>query len=206
MRALVIVMLLAAAAHADALVVGDKLAELDVAVDRAGKPVKLAAFRGRWVLITIGAAWCLPCQKELPIWDQLAAEFAGRITFIALDIDDDVKDGIAFHDRLKLRNMVRIYLPQETSAVVGRYGADKMPSTFIADPGGVVRYAHGGYEAGDAAKLRATLAALVPAKPKPAPPKPVPPPPKPEGALGIVVPAHTPPVLWSAAWSSLLRF
>jgi cytochrome c biogenesis protein CcmG, thiol:disulfide interchange protein DsbE len=212
---IVLVVLLAGTAHAQVLAVGDKLAELDVAVDRNGKPVKLASFRGRWVLITIGAAWCPPCQKELPLWDQIAREHAGRITFIALDIDDDIADGIAYHKRLKLAHMVPIYLPQATTAVAGKYGADKMPSTFIADPTGRVRHVHAGFDArdptGEARKLRAALAALLPAKPPPAKPPPAKPEPTPKpdaraSVPAIVIPRFAESTLWSSAWKPLLRF
>lgn len=138
-------------AHADTLKVGDRVTELDVAVDAAGKPFKLKAYKGKWVLITIGAKWCKPCAKELPTWDKLAPSFAGKITFIAIDIDDEIDEGKSFHNKLKLKNMTRVYLPNEKSSVGGNYGSDTMPTTFVADPQGVVRFVKKGFEEGDAA-------------------------------------------------------
>src|SRR5688572_27106105 len=96
---------LAGAAHADVLKVGDRLAELDVAVDASGKPFKLKAFKGKWVLVTVGADWCKPCAKELPTWDRLAGELKGKVVFVAIDIDDEIEVGKKFHDKLKLKNM-----------------------------------------------------------------------------------------------------
>src|SRR5215813_4856382 len=104
-----------AVARADVLKVGDRLAELDVATDAAGKPVRLKAFKGKWVVLTVGADWCKPCAKELPTWDRLAGELKGKIVFLAVDIDDDVAVGKRFHDKLKIRNMERVYLPSEKS-------------------------------------------------------------------------------------------
>ena len=204
-------------AHAQVLGVGDKLAELDVAVDAKGKPVKLAAYRGRWVLVTIGAAWCEPCKKELPVWDRLAGETRGRITFVALDIDDSVDDGKAFHARLKLAHMIRVYLPQDKTAVAGRYGAEKMPTTVIADPEGRVRYVHGGFDArdpdGEYTRMKARLAALVPIKlrppaVKPPAPKPPsrPPPTSPASPTAVLCQRCELGTLWSASWAALLRF
>ena len=46
--------------------------------------------------------------------------------------------------------MVRVYLPADKSGVVGNYGSDHMPSTFVADAKGVVRLVREGFEAGDA--------------------------------------------------------
>ena len=154
-----------APAHADVLKVGDRLAELDVAVDAGGKPFKLKALKGKWVLVTVGADWCKPCAKELPTWDKLAGELKGKVVFIAIDIDDDIAVGKRFHDKLKLKNMVRVYMPSDKSGVAGNYGSDHMPSTFVADDKGIVRLVREGFEAGDAdgeyRKLKDALAKLI---------------------------------------------
>ncbi|HEY6177039.1 MAG TPA: TlpA disulfide reductase family protein [Kofleriaceae bacterium] len=154
-----------ATARADVLKVGDRLAELDVATDGNGKPVKLKAFKGKWVVITVGADWCKPCAKELPTWDRLAGELKGKVVFVAVDIDDEIDVGKRFHDKLKLRNMVRAYMPSDKSGVAGNYGSDHMPSTFVADGQGVVRLVREGFEAGDTdgeyKKFKDALAKLV---------------------------------------------
>ena len=141
--------LAAAPARADVLKVGDRLAELDVATDAAGKPIKLKAFKDKWVVVTVGADWCKPCAKELPTWDKLAGELKGKVVFVAIDIDDELEVGKRFHDKLKIKNMQRVYLPSDKSGVVASYGSDHMPSTFVADPKGVVRLVREGFEAGD---------------------------------------------------------
>ena len=154
-----------ATARADVLKVGDRLAELDVATDGNGKPVKLKAFKGKWVVITVGADWCKPCAKELPTWDRLAGELKGKVVFVAVDIDDEIDVGKRFHDKLKLRNMVRAYMPSDKSGVAGNYGSDHMPSTFVADGQGIVRLVREGFEAGDTdgeyKKFKDALAKLV---------------------------------------------
>jgi thiol-disulfide isomerase/thioredoxin len=157
MRALLLVVLLvsvtmmasATAAHADVLKVGDRLAELDVATDASGKPIKLRSFKGKWVVVTVGADWCKPCAKELPTWDRLAGSFKDKVVFVAVDIDDEIAVGKKFHDKLKLKHMVRVYMPSEKSGVAASYGSDHMPSTYVADGNGVIRLVREGFEAGD---------------------------------------------------------
>jgi thiol-disulfide isomerase/thioredoxin len=109
--------------------------------------------------------WCKPCAKELPTWDKLAGELKGKVVFVAVDIDDEIDTGKKFHDKLKLRNMVRAYMPSEKSGVAASYGSDHMPSTFVADGQGVVRLVREGFEAGDAdgeyRKFKDALAKLV---------------------------------------------
>jgi thiol-disulfide isomerase/thioredoxin len=168
MRALVVcfvLALVAGPASADALKVGDRLAELDIAVDGKGKPFKLKSLKGKWVLVTVGAEWCKPCAKELPAWDKLQPEFRSKITFVAINIDDNIDDGKRFNKKLKLANLTLVYMPADKSAVVSKYGADSMPTTYVADPQGVIRYVKTGFEKGDVAgetkKLREQLTKLV---------------------------------------------
>ena len=55
--------------------------------DPAGKPVALAAFRGKPVLVNLWATWCAPCVAELPTLDALAK--SGRIAVVAVSQDGD---------------------------------------------------------------------------------------------------------------------
>ncbi len=154
--------------HAQALKVGDRLAELDIAVDGAGKSFKLKSLKGGWVLVTVGAEWCKPCAKELPAWDKLAPEFKGKVKFVSINIDDNIDDGKRFNKKLKLTNLQLVYLPADKSAVVAKYGSDSMPTTFVADDKGVIRYVRSGFEKGDVSgetkKMREQLSKLLGAK------------------------------------------
>ena len=123
--------------------------ELDVAVDANGKSFKLKSFKGKWLLVTVGAAWCKPCAKELPAWDKIAPDWKGKVQFVAIDLDDAIDDGKKFHKKLKLKNLSLVYMPSDKSAVADKYGADHMPTTALVDPQGVIRYVRGGFEKGD---------------------------------------------------------
>ena len=158
-------LLFAAPASADILKVGDKLAELDVAKDAGGKSFKLKALKDKWVVITIGASWCKPCKKELPQWEKMAGMLKDKgVVFVAINADNDTADGKKFNEQLKLRNMTLVYLPADKSAVVERYGADTMPTTFVADGKGVVRFVKNGFNErdpdGEYKKFRTKLSEL----------------------------------------------
>jgi thiol-disulfide isomerase/thioredoxin len=165
MRAIFVIVALgfASPAHADDLKVGDRIAELDGAVDASGKAFKVKPLKG-WKLLTFGAKWCKPCAKELPAWDKLAPAWKDKVAFIAVDLDEDIADGKKFHKDLKLKNMTLVYLSPD-SASAAKYGSEHMPTTVLADPQGVIRYIRGGFEKGDVGRevkqMKDTLTKLV---------------------------------------------
>jgi thiol-disulfide isomerase/thioredoxin len=54
-----------------------------------GKPVTLAAFKGKPVLVNLWATWCGPCVKEMPSLDRLAKRGAGKLVVLTVNQTDD---------------------------------------------------------------------------------------------------------------------
>jgi len=50
-----------------------------------GKPVRLADFKGRPVLVNLWATWCAPCVKELPTLDSLASNRGLQVIAVSQD-------------------------------------------------------------------------------------------------------------------------
>jgi peroxiredoxin len=140
---------------------GDRFVELDVAKTAAGKKFRLKDQAGKWVLYTFGAKWCKPCAKELPAWDKLAPKYAGKVVFVAVNINNKPDEGKAFMSSLHLKNLLVVFLPDEQSAAMKSYDPDHMPSTFVIDPKGIVRLVQYGYDKGDEKKLASKLDALI---------------------------------------------
>ncbi len=57
-----------------------------VFTDPDGKPVKLADFAGKPLLVNLWASWCAPCVKELPTLDRLAQ--TDKVQVLAVSQDD----------------------------------------------------------------------------------------------------------------------
>jgi len=149
--------LLATAGIANAEIkVGDKYVELDAKTTK-GKAFRLKDMAGKWVLFTFGASWCEPCKKELPAWDKVAPKLGGKVLFVAVNINNKQEEGAAFIDGLKLKHIFPVFLPDEASPAMKAYDPDKMPSTFVIDPEGTVRFVEYGYRKGDEDKLVSTL-------------------------------------------------
>jgi thiol-disulfide isomerase/thioredoxin len=56
--------------------------------DADDKPLKLADYKGKIVLLNFWATWCAPCVKEMPSLDKLQAEM-GKDKFIILPLSLD---------------------------------------------------------------------------------------------------------------------
>jgi thiol-disulfide isomerase/thioredoxin len=57
-------------------------------LDAAGKPLSLADWRGRTVLLNLWATWCVPCRKEMPALDALQQRLGGPgFEVVAVNID-----------------------------------------------------------------------------------------------------------------------
>ena len=94
-----------------------------------------------WLFVTVGASWCEPCAKELPAWDKVAPDYP-KLTWVAIDISEKTADGKAFHNKLGIKNLGRVYTRE---ANIGNLGS-VMPSSYVVDPKGVIRFERCGFE------------------------------------------------------------
>jgi thiol-disulfide isomerase/thioredoxin len=66
--------------------------------DAEGKPLTIADFKGKKLLVNFWASWCLPCREEMPALDAIAAKFNSD-DFLVLPIntgDPQLEKGKAF--------------------------------------------------------------------------------------------------------------
>jgi len=163
---LVLVALLGVAgtAWADGAGEGSRAPEFDANAKTAtGKKFQIKKLKGKWVVLTFGASWCKPCHAELPAWDKLAGKLK-NVVFVAVNIDNDTSKGAAFMKKLKIKNMLVVYSPQDSTTTADAYvGGDDphMPSTFVVDKRGVVRHVHPEYHKGDEDDLADKLNSLM---------------------------------------------
>ena len=60
-----------------------------------GGELRMAAFRGKPLLLNFWATWCPPCLKELPLLDRFARHYAGRgwqVVGLAIDSPTPVRE------------------------------------------------------------------------------------------------------------------
>ena len=107
-------------------------------VDKAGKEMALADFKGRVVLVNFWATWCPPCVAELPSLDRLQAEMGGK-DFTVLAINEDRQGAalaVPFLEKHKIENLA-VHVDRQM-ALARALGVRGMPSTFLVDRTGKI--------------------------------------------------------------------
>lgn len=103
-----------------------------------GRPVDLADFSGRVVVLNVWATWCGPCIQELPSLQRLGQRYAGRdVQVLAASAGDTVAEVRRFLDKHPL-TLTILLNPDRSLLRAWRLRA--LPTTYILDPAGRVRY------------------------------------------------------------------
>jgi thiol-disulfide isomerase/thioredoxin len=107
-------------------------------VDIKGTSHTLADYRGKIVIINFWASWCPPCIHEMPGMQRLQEKLAGQ-PFVILPINVGEKKYRVWKF-VKLINFT-LPVPLDTrSKVFADWGASILPTSFLLDTEGRIRY------------------------------------------------------------------
>lgn len=120
---------------------------------------RLADFSGKVIVINVWATWCGPCRREIPDYEKVRKEFAGReVEFIALTTEDPVAA------RNKVEKFVRDFnfgfrigwADRETARALMN-GHSAIPQTLVIGSDGIIITHWTGYSTQGRERLRAAV-------------------------------------------------
>ncbi len=128
------------------------------AVDGSGK-VDLGAYRGKVVYLDFWASWCPPCRKAMPAIEKIRKEYSpDEFAVVAVNVDSSLKKA----QKVLAKTPVGYVSGSDPKGMLPkRYEVKTMPTSYLLDRNGVVRYVHEGFRRGDEKELRKEIDKLL---------------------------------------------
>ena len=124
------------------------------------RKIDLGALQGKAVLVDIWASWCAPCMEEMPLLDDMATRLKKNgVVIIAVSVDEDKESANTFLGSRPSWSLTVAHDPEGKVPEVLRPA--KMPTSYVLDSEGIIRFVNEGFERGDLAKLETRLKTLA---------------------------------------------
>ena len=127
-------------------------------VARKGQAAQLGAYMGHVVLVDFWATWCEPCRLSFPQYQALSSRHGKDLVVLGIS-EDDEDAGI---DRFIEETGASFPVAWDgDKSLAQRYRINSMPTLFIIDKNGLVRYVHSGFRPGDENQIDNAIKSLM---------------------------------------------
>lgn len=123
-----------------------------------GPALSIDGAKGKVVVVDFWATYCEPCKKSFPKLQGLADRYKDGLVVYAVSEDDEKDEIPSFLQRTGVRFPVAW---DDGQALGHRYQVQAMPSTYVIDRRGVVRFVHRGFHEGDEQRLESEVQELL---------------------------------------------
>lgn len=98
----------------------------------------LSGLRGKVVVVNFWASWCTACKFEAPLLAHISSVYQAKgVKFLGVDVNDKNAPALQFRQKYNL-TFPSVVDPQ--AKVASTYGVFGLPSTFIINKSGVIKY------------------------------------------------------------------
>ena len=125
-----------------------------------GDVKSLDDLKGKVVILDFWATFCGPCKESFPKYQSIVDASGGKVVVLAVSEDDpEQKDDIK-----KFIKDTGVKFPvvwdKDKSIAKDKYDVKKMPTSFIIDPSGTVKFVHASFHEGDDDKISEEVKSL----------------------------------------------
>jgi cytochrome c biogenesis protein CcmG/thiol:disulfide interchange protein DsbE len=114
---------------------------------------------GKVLIVDFWATWCEPCKKSFPKLEDLYVKYRQSGMEIVAVSEDDQNDGLTTFGSSFGAKFPLVW--DSGKAIASRWQPKSMPSTFVVDRKGVVRYVHFGYHDGEESEIEREVKSLL---------------------------------------------
>ena len=106
--------------------------------------------KAKVIMVDFWASWCEPCKQSFPVMEDLHQRYSkDGLIIVAVNVDENRADMEAF---LKKNNVTFAVLRDPNQKLVERAGVATMPTSFLIDKDGKVRFLHNGFRGAETKK------------------------------------------------------
>lgn len=154
-----VVLTLASAPTVSALEAGAEVPGCPLTPMAGGAAYNLKQFRGKVVYVDFWASWCAPCAQSFPFLNKLHTELKDQgLHIVGVNLDEVPEDAQAFLSKFPAEFTVAADANQQCAK---EFDVKAMPSSYLVDRDGVVRYVHYGFRPEEAKEFRGLAEKLL---------------------------------------------
>ena len=132
--------------------------------DLNGKTVKTDEFvnNGKITVVSFWATWCVPCQREMDIYNEVYEEWTKkyRVEFVAITIDN-ARQLAKVKPLVAQKQWPFIILSDKNQELMKTLSFQFVPQTFILDCDGNIVFDHSGFKPGDEYEMEDVFEGLI---------------------------------------------
>jgi cytochrome c biogenesis protein CcmG, thiol:disulfide interchange protein DsbE len=92
--------------------------------------LQLSSLRGKVIVLNFWAAWCDPCKREAPLFQEASERYKDQVVFVGVDTADFSGDARAFLARY---GITYPNVRDPNTEVLDDYGGLPLPRTYVID-------------------------------------------------------------------------
>ncbi len=137
---------------------GNPAPDFDLTAQSGASRASLESGKGKVMIVDFWATWCAPCLASFPKYEALARKYGTSLVIVGISEDDEA-GGIPGFAKETGATFPLAWDSQK--GVAESYHPESMPTSFILDKNGLVRFVHSGFRAGDERQIDAQIKSLM---------------------------------------------